>query len=384
LFPINKRFHDLCRALKIDPTEGSTTAEDGTWEFYNTLRRKLSRLLGNRYYLAGGALCVEDQHTQGLAATLRRELNGSGGKTEVVKESNARTAVYRLHGFVETANGAWVLPARPERHEPHADAPLKSVDAQFEQCVSVIPAQVRDRIDELCAERRDLMNRYLEQAAQHLQGEREGRNLPVPPWNERYEAKRGHEFAEKFLERAKQARSEITLAAVDFYITAAICQSLFLDRLKQRVRVRILIFDFVHGDTSHVARMVRRSPQVLCALSNDTVEALLSLREEARSAGVLEHLELAVLDRDPQGRWYIIDPMSEEGRGAYAFTVPRAAGTAAKATEAKGGWETTVQVIQAHARDVERLWTEAQDFEAWLPSYERWKALPETKTLLCE
>lgn len=381
MLPINKRFHDLCRALKIDPNDGSTPEEDGTWEFYNTLRRKLSRLLGNRYYLADGALCVEDQHTQGLAATLRRELNGSGGKTEVVKEPNARTAVYRLHGFVETASGAWVLPVR---HVAQADAPLKSVEAQFEQCVSVIPAQVRDRIYELCAERRDLMNRYLDQAAQHLQGELEGLNLPVPPWNERYEAKRGHEFVEKFLERAQQARTEITLAAVDFYITAAICQSLFLDRLEHRVRVRILIFDFVHGDTSHVARMVRRSPQVLCALSNDTVEALLSLREEARAAGVHEYLELRVLDRDPQGRWYIIDPMSEEGRGAYAFTVPRAAGTAAKATEAKGGWETTLQVIQAHARDVERLWTEAQDFETWLPRYESWKALPETKTLLCE
>ena len=59
-------------------------------------------------------------------------------------------------------------------------------------------------------------------------------------------------------------------------------------------------------------------------------------------------------------------------------------GTAAKATEAKGGWETTAQVIQAHAREIERLWTEAQDFEAWLPSYESWKALPETKTLLGE
>jgi len=381
---INKRFHDLCRALKIDPIDSSAPAEDGSWEFYNTLRRKLSRLLGNRYYLAGGALGVEDQHTQGLPATLRRELNGSGGKTEVVKEANARTAVYRLHGFVETASGAWVLPVLPVLHEAEADAPLKSVEAQFEQCVSVIPAQVRDRICELCAERRDLMNRYLEQAAQHLQGEREGLSLPVPPWNERYESRRGHEFAEKFLERAKKARTVITLAAVDFYITAAICRSLFLDRLEHQVRVRILIFDFVHGDTSHVARMVRRSPVVLCALSNDTVEALLSLREEARAAGVLEYLDIRVLDRDPQGRWYIIDPMSEEGRGAYAFTVPRAPGTAAKATEAKGGWETTAQVIQAHAREIERLWTEAQDFEAWLPSYESWKALPETKTLLGE
>ncbi len=201
---------------------------------------------------------------------------------------------------------------------------MRSAEDQFEQSVSVIPRQVRDRIYELCGQRADLMSRYLEQAAKHLQGEVEGLSLPGPPWNERYESKRGYEFAEKFLERAKKARTEILLAAVDFYITSAICQSIFLDRLKNHVRVRILLFDFVRGDTSHVARMVRRSPQVLCALSNDTVEALLWLREEAQAAGVLHKLEIGLLDRDPQGRWYIIDPMSEEGRGAYAFTVPRA------------------------------------------------------------
>ncbi|HYQ25640.1 MAG TPA: hypothetical protein VER04_00435 [Polyangiaceae bacterium] len=381
MFPINKRFHELCRTLKIDPGEGSARHEEGTREFYNTLRKKLSRLLGNRYCLVSGALRVEDQHTQGLAATLRRELNGSGGKTEVVKESNARTAVYRLHGFVETAGGGWVLPKRREAEE---DAPMKSAEEQFEQSVSVIPREVRERIYELCAQRGDLMSRYLEQAAKHLQGEAEGLSLPGPPWDERYESKRGHEFAEKFLERAKKARSEVLLAAVDFYITGAICQSILLDRLKNHVRVRILIFDFVRGDTSHVARMVRRSPQVLCALSNDTVEALLWLRDEARAAGVLENLEIGLVDRDPQGRWYIIDPLSEEGRGAYAFTVPRASGTAEKAADSGGGWETTLRVIQSHAREVERLWTEAQPFETWLPNYESWRARPETKTLLGE
>jgi hypothetical protein len=381
VFPINKRFHELCRALKIDPGDGSARYEEGSREFYNTLRKKLSRLLGNRFCLADGTLGVEDRHTQGFADTLRRELNGSGGKTEVVKESNARTAVYRLHGFVEAASGGWVL---PPRRETGADAPLKPAEELLQQGVSVIPREVRERIYELCAQRADLMNRYLEQAIKHLQGEGEGPGLPGPPWDERYESKRGHEFAEKFLERAKKARREIWLAAVDFYITAAICQSIFLERLQNHVRVRILIFDFVRGDTSHVARMVRRSPQVLCALSNDTVEALLRLREAARAAGVLEYLEIGVLDRDPQGRWYVIDPMSEDGRGAYAFTVPRASGTAAKPADIGGGWETTAHVIQAHAREVERLWAEAQDFEAWRPSYESWRAHPETKTLLGE
>jgi hypothetical protein len=52
------------------------------------------------------------------------------------------------------------------------------------------------------------------------------------------------------------------------------------------VRVRFLIFDFVHGDAAHVARMVGRSRDVLCALGNDTVDGLLWLREEARRTGV--------------------------------------------------------------------------------------------------
>ncbi len=88
MFPINKRFHELCRALKIDPRDGSARHEEGTREFHDTLRKKLSRLLGNRYCLIDGALCVEDQHTQGLAATLRRELTEA---VEKPKSSRSRT-----------------------------------------------------------------------------------------------------------------------------------------------------------------------------------------------------------------------------------------------------------------------------------------------------
>lgn len=385
MFPINQRFWELCLALNIDPQDRDAPQEVGTKPFYVGLRRKVLNLLESRFELVDGALGVETQHERlrntGLAASLWRELNGSGGKTKAIEESTARSAMYRLHGLIETSSGGWVLPP-PNAGEP--DGSRKPIQAQFEQVFSVVPQLVRERIHELCLQRRDLMDRYIADAVRYLQAEVVGLSLPEPPWNHRYEFTRGHEFIDKFLDCARNARLDITLAAVDFYITASIGRSLFLERLKCGVRVRVLIFDFVRGDVPHVARMIRRSPEVLCALSNETVEALLWLREAAASAGVFDKLEVRLLDRDPRGRWYIVDALRKDGHGQFAFTVPRASDTATRATDSGGGWEVTPEIVQAHAREVEELWQQAEPIDAWLPAYERWKILPETKRLLGE
>ena len=378
MFPLNKRFYELCLALKIDPRDEAVPEQEGTKAFYIGLRKKLLSLLENRYFLVDDTLVVKAKRNHGLASALWHELRGEGPKTSIT-ELTARSAVYRLHGFVETSDGSWALPPRVA---PERNASALSAHDQFEQNLSVIPEQVRGRIDELAAERADLLHRYLSEAAEYLRGKSQEPKLLEPPWNERYEVARGHEFIEEFLRRARRARREIVLAAVDLYITASTCRTLLIDRLKAQVRVRVLIFDFLHGDVKHVARMIRRSPDVLRALGNDTVEAFLRIRE---AAGVdRKNLEVRLLNRDPQGRWYIIDPLSEEGEGASAFTVPRAPDTATRASDAGGGWETTRHVVRDHARHVDRLWAEAQDFDAWLPSYESWRARPKTKTMLGE
>lgn len=378
MFPLNKRFYELCQALKIDPRDEAAPEQEGTRAFYIALRKQLLGLLENRYSLVDGTLVVEAKRNQGLASALWHELRGEGPKTAITEET-ARSAVYRLHGFVETPDGGWVLPPRAAAERQSSPT---SASEQLAQSLSVIPGQVRERINELSAERADLLHRYLTEAALYVRGRSQEPKLPEPPWNQRYEIARGHEFLEEFLRRARRARYDITLAAVDLYITASTCRALFLDRLKANVRIRVLIFNFLHEDVSYVARMIRRSPDVLRALSNDTVEAFLRIREAAGADG--KNLEVRLLNRDPQGRWYIIDPHSDEGEGASAFTVSRAPGAATRASDAGGGWETTRHVIRGYARHVEHLWAEAQDFDAWLPSYERWRARPETKTILGE
>jgi len=211
----------------------------------------------------------------------------------------------------------------------------------------------------------------------------EAEDLPVPPWNRPLEFENAHGFILSFFDRVKSAHSNITVVAVDAYITAAIGHEAFTNALKQGVRVRFLIFDFLHRSARRVARMIGRSEQAFYASVTDTVEALLKLRGEAKAIGKHDLLEIRLADKDPAGRWYIIDAPAQPGvPEPMAFVARRTAGEPSKAAAARGGIA-RLEDIPAHVATVDQLWADARELnEEWLGEYKAWKAKPKTQRLL--
>jgi hypothetical protein len=362
MYPINERLCRLCLSLEIVPKD------EGSKHFYEALHRRVFKLIDASYVLSEELeLSIQRRRNSGPAHALSRELQGKGGKSEKLSKDTATPLVYRLHGFVQTESSDWVLAPRESRGY-----------IDFESAFEVVPKRIRDRIHELGQHRPAQLADYLRRAIAYLEGGPAPRD---PPWNEPYEFERGHEFILMFLDYAKQASTDITLAAVDFYITASIGRKIFLDGLNRGVRVRFLVFDFVHGDAIHVAHMVGRSTDVLYAFGNDTVEGLLWLREEARRAGVDRNFEVRLLDRDLQGRWYLIDTLNTCAQAAkpYGFTAPRAS---AKSMNASGGFEVKPEIVNGYAKEVDALWKDARVLEDWLPDYEAWRARPDIKAIL--
>ena len=105
---------------------------------------------------------------------------------------------------------------------------------------------------------------------------------------------------------------------------------------------------------------------------------MLWLREKAHAVGKLENLEVRLLDRDPEGRWYLIDPRS----GGSGFVVVRASDLQSPAADAAGGRVTDKQQLERHADRVNLLWLAARHLDDWLPAYESWKSDPKNQTIL--
>jgi hypothetical protein len=68
MYPINRRFCELCLALEI------VARDEGTKEFYETLRGHVRELIDNSYELTDGVLRVERLRNQGPAWSLHSEL----------------------------------------------------------------------------------------------------------------------------------------------------------------------------------------------------------------------------------------------------------------------------------------------------------------------
>ena len=370
-FPINERFRELCLALEV------ATSDADSKPAYRELLGTVSDLLENEYVLTGNLIRVRTLRTQGPIQSLRSELAGKNGKTQTMAPKVAALAVRRLLGFVECTerDERWVqLPHDRElgyHFEPPKAAPAK-LWAHHEVYEAVVPAHVRAKIYRFHRSAPLLLNRFVKEASAYL-SKPGARALPTPPWNQPYEFENGHNFIHEFLSDAEHATSDITVAAVSSYICASIGQQIFLEALKRGIAIRFLLLDFVHGDVKHVARMIRRSPDALCVFANDTLEALLWLRERALAENTSGQLELRVLQRDPQGRWYLIDARGEP-KGRRAFIVPRAAGGETKAASVAGG-RVPQSLAENPIREVDALWAQARPVDAeWLKDYESWKA----------
>jgi hypothetical protein len=355
MYPINRRFCELCMALQI------VAHDEGSKEFYERLRGRVLELIDNYFELTDGVLRVERFRNQGPAWSLNNELTAKGAKTGLLTKDTAELAVYRLLGFVHSPTG-WVQLPRVVRGEPQDGA-----RARHRAGFAAVPHRVRERILELWESAPHLLRNYAEDAIGYLRRERAD-PLPEPPWSLPYEFDDGHDLILEFLSRAKDAKAAVTVAAVNSYITASIGRQIFLRLLLRGVGVRFLLFDFIHGDAEHVARMVRRSADTICVFGHDTIEALLRLREEARAAGKLANLDVRLLDHDLEGRWYLVDPLE----GGCGFVVPRASNRPDSGVA--GGRVIDQNDLARHVEQVNRACSRAQKLDDWLPAYDAWKS----------
>jgi len=368
--PLNARFRRVCQSLQIE------VGKDDDPRASRTLVEAVHGLISHPYGLRGSRVVVVDEgRNKGPAKSLERELDGKGNKLGTLTRASATRLAYWLHGFLQAEDGAWDLPPEPVEGESGWSASV----------AGVLPPLVRERIAMFHRYRRSELDHYLARTIDYLAAPHRG--LPMPPWEEPYEVARAHELIREFLRRAESARSDITMAGVDFYLTMSIGRLVLLDRLEKGVRLRILIFDFLRGDTRKVARLVGRSRDTLCVLVDDTVEALLWLREHA-SERAAANLEVRLSRGDPQGRWYLVDARHDRaGARPYAFIVSRASAqgappkTARKSADAPGAFEVLPAKIDATAGDVEKLWAGARPLETWLPEYRKWRASKEGKRI---
>jgi hypothetical protein len=382
-FPVNARFAQLCLSLEIEPNaeQNAGGPKPGSLEYYKRQLAYVSDLLRNSYSLEGDTVRFKKLLGQGPAVSLHRELTGEQ-KLHTLKRDPAEKAVRCLMGFVHCAGAksGWAQVPRRAKHElePGAAEPTKAWS--HPDVYSVVPARVREKIYDLWIAAPNELERYVAHAINYL--EREGADpLQEPPWKQPFELEHGHELILDFLNGAKDAASDITVVAVTSFITASIGGQVFLGALKRGVNVRFLLFDFLKGDVEQVARMIRRSPDALRVSANDTMEALLLLRDRARAEDAEGKLELRLAIDDPQGRWYIVDARGEPNE-TLAFVVPRIAGAATKAASAAAE-RVSKQAVEHCVRHVEALWAGARPIDRdWLTTYERWKSGPEIQSVL--
>lgn len=368
--PLNARFRRVCQSLQID------VGKDDDPRASRSLIEAVHGLISHPYGLRGGRVAVVDEgRNKGPAKSLERELDGKGNKLGTLTPASATRLAHWLHGFLQTEEGVWDLPPEPVEGESVWSASV----------AGIIPPLVRERIAMFHHHRRAELDHYLARTIDYLAAPHRG--LPTPPWEEPYEVTRAHELIREFLRRAESARSDITMAGVDFYLTMSIGRLVLLDRLEKGVRLRVLVFDFLHGDTRKVARLVGRSRDTLCVLVDDTVEALLWLGEQA-SERASANLEVRLTRQDPQGRWYLVDVRKDRaGVRPYAFIVSRASAPGGapkktrKAADTPGAFEVLPTKIDATAGEVEKLWASARPFDTWLPEYRRWRASKEGKRI---
>ena len=205
MYPINRRFCELCLALEI------VARDEGTREFYEKLRGRVLELIDNSYELTDGVLRVERRRNQGPAWPSDKELSETGAKTGLLTRDTAELAVYRL--WLRPIFSGWVQLPRELRDEQ-----VEGTRPPHRESFGVVPQRVRERLRELWESAPNLLRNYAEEAIVYLKKERAD-PLPEPPWNLPYEFENGHELIFDFLVGAKDAQTEVTVAAVNCYIT---------------------------------------------------------------------------------------------------------------------------------------------------------------------
>lgn len=185
-----------------------------------------------------------------------------------------------------------------------------------------------------------------------------------------------HKHANDFLPKIKkyisEAKDDICIVGVSFYITVPERKDDFLEKLKEGVSIRFLVYDFLseNKNLNEVAAGFNQTPKALINECIMTVEGLREIVEQWDNKNQINKFEVRLFKSEPRTRFYIFDRRREEG---YTYFVPHVYYQNSPNLPGYLAKNISTGVTPAYIEGVERLWKNSIDLDIWWKKYERYK-----------
>ena len=181
---------------------------------------------------------------------------------------------------------------------------------------------------------------------------------------------RANAFLPRIAELIEESQEEIWFVGVNFYVTVPEHKNLLIEKLRQGVNIRFLIFDVLGVYLPEVARSFDGSYELLKSQCVGTVEALKEIHAAWQCQNLPGRLEIRLSIAAPGIRFYFFDRRRET---AFTYFVPHV--ELQDSPNLPGFLAKNVKnsIVSTYVASAQKLWDdpETQEFENWLQKYNR-------------
>lgn len=177
-----------------------------------------------------------------------------------------------------------------------------------------------------------------------------------------------NDFLSHISKHIRKANEEIWFVGTNFFSTAPTHKDLLVEKLRDGVDIKFLIFDFLDPSLSRVAASFSNSEGEFCKQCESTVESLLEIHRsweqmQGQSRG---QLDIRLSGREPKIRLYFFDRRRFSG---HTYFVPHVAKW--DSPKLPGFLVRNIRrgIVSTYAAGVQQLWEESQQFMDWLPKF---------------
>lgn len=165
----------------------------------------------------------------------------------------------------------------------------------------------------------------------------------------------------------EEARQEIWLTGMSFYVTLPQFEGEILKKLADGVDVRFLIYNPLSTNLKEVAEGFGQSPEQLASESKVTIENLKDIKTKWHPLASGGRFEVRLFSNVPRQRIYIFDRRSDDG---YTFFIPHV--DQGNTPNLPGFLVRNIKtgIAPAYFEGVQRVWESALPFEEFLKSYD--------------
>lgn len=180
---------------------------------------------------------------------------------------------------------------------------------------------------------------------------------------------RANDFLPRMGELIRSAKKEIWLTGVSFYITVPEQKDVLIEKVKEGVKVRFLVFDIFSPDVQEVAHGFSQSLAALESECKTTMIGLLEIRQALEGNRHAKNFEVRLYSDVPKARFYIFDRQDASGK---TFFVPHVNGINSPNLPAFLFTNRTGSLASIYFPSVEDLWQHAQSLEQWEIKHHDW------------